>query len=108
MAEPRKPADRRPKASTAPEPVPVKSLVVQGRAYVIPGQDHLTWGEVEDIEDAFGREFESLSRSRQVIAGLWVAMRREVPSVTLDDVRALTIGSVTPGEVDDDPPAPAA
>jgi hypothetical protein len=107
MAAPRKPADRLPPAATEPEEKkPVRTLVVEGRTYVVPGQNELTWGEVEDIEDAFGREFESLSRSRQVIAGLWIAMRREVPSIALDDVRALTIGAVTPGEAD--PPAPTA
>lgn len=101
MAAPRKPADRLPKAAP---PAPPKQVVIYGRAYTVPTQDDLSWGEIEAIELAFGCDFDKVSGMRLGMAMLWVAMRREVPSVSLDDVRGLTVASTITG-ASPDPPA---
>lgn len=81
---PRAPQDRKPKqTAAADEPI---VLTVDGKQYVCPNKDDLTIEETILIEDATGQDLDSLKGVRTIAALLWIAMRREVPTVTWQDV----------------------
>lgn len=62
--------------------------------------DEMTYGEMETLEDILGsfptteEDFESVPKAKLMIALAFISMRRDDPSVTLDDVRALPAGSI--------------
>jgi hypothetical protein len=63
---------------------------VNGRDYLVPTT--FTVGEMCDAERYFGVEFGSDaagSSMRMAAAMLWIAVRREDPTVTVDDIRNL-------------------
>lgn len=77
---------------------------VNGREYPIP--EDINLGEMCDAERYFGVEFgENASTGmRMAVALLWIAIKREDPSVSVDDVRELPMDVFS--EVGDvDPPA---
>lgn len=79
---------------------------VNGKDYAIPAD--LDLGEMCDAERYFGVEFgeNATSGIRMAAALLWIAIRRDDPSVSVDDIRALPM-STFEGMVDADPPPPA-
>jgi hypothetical protein len=85
------------------------AFIVNGKTYPLP--EELTLGEMCDAERYFGVEFgavEDRSSIRLAAALLWVAIRREDNSVTVDDIRALPPDVFTNVTADDaGPPAPA-
>jgi hypothetical protein len=80
---------------------------VNGRIYPVP--DDLTLGEMCDAERYFGVEFgeQQSSGMRMMAALLWIAIRREDPSVEVEDIRALPLETFSQPPVGDaDPPTP--
>jgi hypothetical protein len=90
MAEPAKPA-----------------FVVNGKEYDVP--EDLTLGEMCDAERYFGVEFgtttANTSTVRMAAALLWVAVKRQDDTVTIDDIRALPPDVFKVAEGDAGPPA---
>jgi hypothetical protein len=64
-------------------------FVVNGKEYPVP--EDLTLGEMCDAERFFGVEFGNNASSgfRMASSLLWIAIQREDPTVTVEDVRAL-------------------
>lgn len=69
--------------------------------------DEMTLGDIEDVEDIIGSAFGDVvkpgqnPRVRVTRALLWVALRREHPEISFDDLRNLTptvLGNVAMGE----------
>ena len=68
---------------------------IDGRRFNLPTVGEMSWGELEAVEDVFGVPFESLSKTRGLLAAMWLAVRREIPSISLDDLRAIPVaGSI--------------
>lgn len=88
-------------------------VLVNGRAYAYPPEG-IVLGEMCDIERYFDVEFgNSKSSGIRMAAGmLYIAIRREDPSVTPEDVRALPPEVLSAlagfGDVDAGPPEPVA
>jgi hypothetical protein len=84
------------------------SFVVNGQEYEVPTD--LTLGEMCDAERYFGVEFGTDGNSsnvRMAAALLWVAVKRQNDTVTIDDIRALPPEVFkTAGEDDASPPPP--
>lgn len=60
--------------------------------------DDLTLGEIEDIEKAAGQPFAKMMEggftASALVAVVYVVMRRDDPSFTIDDARRLKLGSL--------------
>jgi hypothetical protein len=87
------------------------AFVVNGKTYPVP--DQLTLGEMCDAERYFGVEFGTVatgaSSVRLAAALLWIAVRRQEDTVTIEDIRALPPDVFTNAMADDaGPPAPPA
>jgi hypothetical protein len=67
------------------------AFVVNGKSYEVP--EDLTLGEMCDAERYFGVEFGTAdsgsSNVRMAAALLWISVKRQDDSVTIDDIRAL-------------------
>jgi hypothetical protein len=111
----RQPQDHKPKT---PAPAPVagpRYVLYEGRRIPIIDQDTLTWADLEQIEEEFEQDWDSMRATRSSVALIWLSIRRQVAGVTVDQVRALNVtGSVerptTPSqpavEGPPDPPVP--
>ncbi len=82
------------------------SFKVWGKSYNLPTD--LTFGEMCDAEDSFGVEFSNPDKSsvRMAAAMMWIAIRRQDPTVDVEDIRALPISVFESiiSEDDADPP----
>lgn len=73
----------------------VSRFTIKGKSYEIDA-DHLTWGEMEDMElyfDAPIGEVE-LESARATLFLAYLAKRRVEPRATLDEIRALEVGEI--------------
>ncbi len=79
-------------------------FVLNGKEYPIP--DSFTIGEMCDAERYFGVEFgeNSTVGARMMAAMMWIAVRREDKTVTVDDIRNLPADAFQAVEGDARPP----
>ena len=88
-------APRKPKA----EPDSVSRFIIDGKPYEID-VEHLTWGEIEEIEVYFDGNFDDLelatARGTMILA--YLAMKRSDKSVTLDFIRDLELSQISADE----------
>lgn len=85
------------------------TVKVDGREYPFP-PDNLNLGEMCDAENYFGVDFNTVERSgvRFAAALLYIAVRRERPDVTVDDIRRLPpdlFQQLAGGDADPQPPS---
>jgi len=88
----RRPQDRRSK--NEPETIERNAITVDGKAYELQTFQELTLQDTIDLEDATGREIDDLKGVRAIAGLLWLAMRRDVPTLTYQDVTALPWGQL--------------
>lgn len=82
-----KPAPKKTAKTVEPEST-VSRFTLDGEIYEID-PENLTWGEMEDMEEEFGGDLESLSDTRSLIALVALAVCRKTPEMALHDARVL-------------------
>ncbi len=70
--------------------------------------DKLTLGELEELEsivgpDALERMMAGKIGGKAMVALAWIALRKDHPDVTLDEVRKLKLSVITPSEDEANP-----
>lgn len=70
--------------------------------------DDMTYGEIEAFEDIVGflpmdGDMASVPVGKMMIALGFITARREDPSVTIDDIRALPVGSIVMADAEVNP-----
>jgi hypothetical protein len=76
---------------------------VNGKVYSL--KQNLTLLDAADVEEVTGVPYGTAQGVRALITMIWIAMREEDPSVTLDDVEALDFKQLEFPEDDAGPPA---
>lgn len=84
-----------------------KKFIVNGKEYAVPTSFDI--GEIVDAERFFGVDFSAENQSaRAAAANLYIAIRREDPTVTVEDIRALPLEvfkAIGTDEVPENPPS---
>ena len=70
--------------------------------------DDMTYGEIEAFEDIVGflptdGDMSKVPVGKMMVALGYITARREDPSVTVDDIRALPVGSIVMADAEVDP-----
>lgn len=88
------------------QPDTVSRFRVDGKDYEVD-MAKLSFGEIAEVEEHFDKDFDSLHKAQDVIASLYLAMKRAKPRTTWEDVEALTSDSFEQVEADRPTSAPA-
>lgn len=70
-------------------PDTVSRFRVDGKDYEVD-MAKISFGEIAEIEEHFDKDFDSLHKAQDVIASLYLAMKRTTPRTTWEDVEALS------------------
>lgn len=67
-------------------------VIIDGTVFPVPDDGDFTFGELADMEEVAGAPLNQLPSGsvRATLAVMYVAMRRVDPTITVDQVRALT------------------
>lgn len=71
------------------QPDTVSRFKVDGKDYEVD-MAKLSFGEIAEVEEHFDKDFDSLHKAQDLIASLYLAMKRAKPRTTWEDVEALT------------------
>lgn len=89
----RKPAPKKP-AEPTPEADKATQFIVDGVTYEIDA-DNLTWGQMADIEEHFGKSLDDLGNTNSLIALVTLAMQAKRPATTFDEVRSFSVKAIS-------------